>query len=91
MFDSGAECSLITESLAQKFAGKRVNNTVTLIGIGKASVTSNSQILATVIIQDYPVELLFHVVPDYCLTNEVMIGRDLISLGFCVKLYHNHL
>lgn len=47
-FDSGAECSLLKEKLADKFMGKRINNTVLISGIGEGSVTCTIQILATV-------------------------------------------
>lgn len=50
--------------------------------IGKSTLTVATQILSTVTIQGYTVELLFHVVPDHCLSNEIMIHRDLIALGF---------
>lgn len=37
-YDSGAECSLIKESVASKFHGKRVNSLVKMTGIGQTSV-----------------------------------------------------
>ncbi|XP_029404240.2 uncharacterized protein LOC115065757 [Bactrocera dorsalis] len=39
-FDSEAECSLVRESVSMKLSGTRVNNIVTLKGIGNNTVTS---------------------------------------------------
>jgi len=61
-FDSGAECSLVKKKLCNKLAGKRIYNTVVLRGIGDNIVKSNLQILATVNISEFYVEVLFHVV-----------------------------
>lgn len=85
-FDSGAECSLIKENIAKRFPGKRLCNSVTLLGIGKARLQCNFQILSIVVIQGHSVQLLFHVVPDNSLTNDILIGRDLIALGFSVEI-----
>lgn len=57
-FDSGAECSLIRESLAKRFPGQRYHNLVSLIGIGQSNVKCYVQILTTVSIQGYLVQLL---------------------------------
>lgn len=43
-FDSGAECSLVKESLAAKVSGRRVNNVVAMAGIGQTRVFSTEQI-----------------------------------------------
>ena len=37
-FDSGTDCSLIKESVALKFFGKRMTNTVVMRGIGDTSI-----------------------------------------------------
>lgn len=60
-YDSGAECSLIKESVAGKFKGKRFHNTVTMTGIGQTSVHSTVQILTMIEIDDISLEILFHV------------------------------
>lgn len=85
-FDSGAECSLIKESVAQKFSGKRFHDTIVLKGIGKDSLVCHLQILSTVIIQTHSIELLFHVVPDQSLSNDILIGQDLVALGFTIEI-----
>lgn len=90
-FDSGAQCSLVQESLANRLPGKRHHTLVTLIGIGQSNVKCNVQILTTVTIQGYSMQLLLHVVPDYCISDSVMIGRDLLSMGFSVEVGENQL
>lgn len=78
-FDAGSECSLIKETVAQRFPGKINYDLVTLLGIGKSSLHCYIQIIATVTLQGYSVELLFHVVPDTSLVSDILIGRDLIT------------
>lgn len=85
-FDSGAECSLIKESVANKFSGKRIQSSVTLLGLGRSRVASNLQVLSQVIIKGYTIELMFHVVPDDYLGNDILIGRDLIAQGFTAEM-----
>lgn len=85
-FDSGAECSLIKQSLAPKFIGVRSHSTVHITGIGNSNVYSNEQILSNVLIDNNDISVLFYVLPDSCLKYDVMIGRDIISLGYTVQL-----
>ncbi|GBP90900.1 hypothetical protein EVAR_66359_1 [Eumeta japonica] len=42
-FDSGSECSLIKETLANKFGGKRFGSLVTLLGIGTPTGCANTE------------------------------------------------
>jgi hypothetical protein len=44
-FDSGAECSLVTESIAARLARKRDNRLILLKGIGNVSVNCTMQIV----------------------------------------------
>lgn len=90
-FDSGAECSLIKETLANKFGGKRFGSLVTLLGIGKVDVYSTCQILSEVCINNNVIEILFHVVPDDAISYGIMIGRDLITQGFTVEISNDKL
>lgn len=90
-FDSGDECSLIREITAEKFPGRRQHTIVTLLSIGKSSVQSNTQILATVNIQGLSIQLLFHVVPDHCIFHTIVVDRDLLTLGFSVEMSENQL
>lgn len=87
--DAGAECSLIKESVARKLPGKRVHNVVTLTGIGQSSVDSILQILFEVTINDFSIEVLFHVLPDQYLKYTIMIGREVLHYGFEAKVTSN--
>ncbi|XP_046587818.1 uncharacterized protein LOC124292971 [Neodiprion lecontei] len=78
-FDSGAECSLIKESVSSRFSGKRLDNIVTMTGIGQTSVYSTSQILTKVNIDDIALEILFHVLPSHYLSSDISIGREILS------------
>lgn len=88
-YDSGAECSLIKESISSKFQGKRFNSTVKMSGIGQSSVFSTLQVLSVVRIDDIDLELLFHVLPDKSLRHDIMIGQDAVSQGLEVQLTSN--
>lgn len=85
-YDSGAECSLIKESTASKFSGKRFSNVVTMTGIGQTSVNSTVQILTIVEIDEMTLEILFHVLPDSYLHHDIMLGRELLGLGLSVRI-----
>lgn len=52
-FDYGAECSLIKESVTNKFTGKRVNDVIKLTSIGKYSVYSTMQVLSQILIGNF--------------------------------------
>lgn len=90
-YDSGAECSLIKESLASKFSGKRFHNVVTMTGIGQTSVNSTEQILTTVDIDSITLQILFHVLPDSYLRYDIMVGRELLGQGLSVYMTANKL
>lgn len=85
-YDSGAECSLIKESIACKFSGKRFDSTVTMTGIGQTSVHSLVQILSVVDIDDIHLEILFHVLPDHCLRHDILVGREILEQGIAVHM-----
>ena len=85
-FDSGTECSLIKESAASKFSGKRTTDIVVMQGIGNTCVKSTSQILSTVCINDFTLEIAFHVLPDSYLKYDIMIGREILSQVFDVHI-----
>ena len=85
-FDSGTECSLIKESAASKFSGKRTTDIVVMRGIGNTCVKSTSQILSTVCINGFTLEIAFHVLPDSYLKYDIMIGREILSQVFDVHI-----
>jgi len=80
-FDSGAECSLVKESMSSKLMGKRANNLITMKGIGNANIYSTVQILSEVVLNDNCLKILFHVVPDDSLKNNIVIGREVLAQG----------
>jgi hypothetical protein len=85
-YDSGAECSLIKESVAAKFSGKRIIAVVSLNGIGPNCVKSTEQVLCDVKISGYSAEILLHVLPDCYMRSDIMIGRDILGQGFSVNM-----
>lgn len=85
-FDSGAECSLIKESVSNKFGGKRFHHVVTMTGIGQTSIDSSLQILSEIEIDNIIIEVLFHVLPDHCLRNDLMVGREILNQRLAVYM-----
>lgn len=85
-FDSGSECSLLKESISNKFSGPRFYDPVCMTGIGKSKVESLYQVLSKVCIDDITMEVLFHVLPSQYLSNDIMIGREVLVNGMSVSL-----
>lgn len=85
-FDSGAECSLIKESVASKFSGKRIHNAIKLTGIGQGAIFSTEQILCSVELCTYTIEILFHVLPDVYISSDIMLGREILNQGFVINM-----
>lgn len=75
--------------MANKFSGKRIHALVTLVAIGKLDVLCRMQIISKVLICGHAVEIIFHVLPDDFLNNGILIGRDLLSLGFKIVMSPN--
>jgi hypothetical protein len=90
-FDSGAECSLIRESMASKFSGKRTTDVVVMRGIGNNRINCTSQVLSIVRINDFALEITFHILDDSYLECDIMIGREILSQGFDVGISQNSL
>ncbi|XP_066149207.1 uncharacterized protein [Euwallacea fornicatus] len=72
-------------------SGKRCNNLVVLKGIGNGNVNSPLQTLSQVQIDDFFLEMLFHVIPDDCLKHDVLISRDPIVQGFNISITQDSL
>lgn len=85
-YDSGAECSLVKESVVCKFSGQRLYDNVTMTGIGQTNIASTVQILTCVEIDGINLEILLHVLPDYCLRHGIMIGREVLAMGLTVQM-----
>lgn len=79
IFDSGAECSLIRESVAAKIPGKRVDQVHYLKAIGQFTLMSLTCLTTICQIDNLRVELQFHVVPDYEICSDMLIGTNLIK------------
>ncbi|XP_062124257.1 uncharacterized protein LOC133837495 isoform X1 [Drosophila sulfurigaster albostrigata] len=89
-FDSGAECSLVKESISNKIVGKRIHNVISLKGIGNANICSTVQIESNIMIDGNSLVVLFHVVPDECMKNNIVIGREILAQGFLVEVAYDN-
>jgi len=77
---------LIKEKLAVKLAGIRFNNLVILKGIGINVVHCNLQILSTIQICQFNLEIMFNVVMDEHLKHDILIGPEILALGFGITM-----
>ena len=85
--DTGAECSLIKESVASKFSGKKVTDIAVMREIGNTCIKCTSQILSIICINDFTLEIIFHVLADsYLKKRYIMIGREILSQGFDINI-----
>ncbi|CAH2105272.1 unnamed protein product [Euphydryas editha] len=91
LFDSGSSCSLVKESYYNKLSGTECKNLVYLSGIGGDDIQCNLQIQGKVKIGNQLISLLFHVVPDDSISEPIIIGRDILDLGLCVKIDNDSL
>lgn len=91
IFDSGSECSLIKQSKSDCLEGDRFHDQITLNGIGGNSIISSLQIKCSVSIQGLPLDITFYVLPDEYISEEVLLGRDLLQNGVSVKIDSNAL
>lgn len=57
-----------------------------MIGIGQTRVASTEPISCCVKINNYPLELLLHVLPVSCLQSDVMIEREIFKLAFVANM-----
>ncbi|KAH9645446.1 hypothetical protein HF086_008792, partial [Spodoptera exigua] len=79
IFDSGAECSVMRESVANKLPGKRQQSVHYLRGIGPFPVVSLGILTTICDIDNINVEIDFYILPDYEMTSDVLIGANILS------------
>lgn len=98
VFDSGAECSIMRESIAASLPGQRSEAVNCLKGIGRFPVFSLVKLTTICIIDAITIELQFYVLPDNEMSNDILIGMSLIhdtNLSMIItpngtKLIHQH-
>ncbi|CAK1597862.1 unnamed protein product [Parnassius mnemosyne] len=79
VFDSGAECSVIRESVAAALPGQRVQTANYLRGIGRFPVLSLTSLLTICVIDDISVEIQFYVLADCEMSTDILVGMNLIK------------
>jgi len=89
-FDSGAECSLIKESVSNKLVGKRIHSVISLKGVGNANTYSNAQVEPNIMIDGNSLVVLMHIVPDEYIKNNIVIGREILAQGFLVEVSYEN-
>lgn len=83
IFDSGSECSLIKQSHSDLLKGERFHEQVTLKGVGCSKVVSSLQVKCLTIVQGLSFYVNYYVLPDECLSEDVLLGRDVLENNFC--------
>lgn len=80
MFDSGADCSLVRNSIAVSLPGRRSGALKCLKGIGPIPLFTSTQIETICEIDGVTVELELCVVQDHEIPVNIIIGRDLLDI-----------
>ena len=88
--DSGAECPLITESVASRFSGKRTIDIVVKRGVENTCIKRTPFILSIVCmmivcVMIFTLEIIFHALASY-LKYDIVISREILSQGFYVTV-----
>lgn len=79
IIDTGADISLIAKRHSPKFVHKVSSCKLMLRGILAGSITIDQEFKAILEISDVVTDLVFHVVPDYILEHDVIIGRNMYN------------
>ncbi|XP_046737108.1 uncharacterized protein LOC124405886 [Diprion similis] len=86
IFDSGSDCSLVAESLAERLPGKRKAVCMRLRGIGNGYVDCREMISVCAELNGINVEIDLYVVPDESLSMKIILGQELLANGVSVTL-----
>lgn len=86
IFDSGSECSLIKKSFSHLVIGQRLHDLINMTGIGKSIISSTEQIVCDIHIQSVKISVTLHIVPDDCLRDAILLGRDILERDILVEI-----
>lgn len=78
LIDTGAECSLIRESIATSVPGKRTLNNLQLKGVGGQSITSSQTISTIVALDEISIDVDLHVISD--MSYDIILGVDVLRI-----------
>lgn len=76
LFDSGADCSLIRESVANKVQCTRVSKLNSLKGLGAVHVNSYWETTIHTEFEELALDITYFVLPDECLDYDIIVGRN---------------
>ena len=85
--DSGAERSLIIESAASRFSGKRMTDILVMRGVGNICVKHTPPICSLCVLMIFTLKIISHVLADSYLKYDVAISCGTLSLVFDVTLH----
>lgn len=91
VFDSGSECSLIKQSYCKFLKGEQFHEQIALKGVGNNNVISMLQVKCPTIVQNLNFDITYHALPDEFLSEEVLLGRDVLELGISIQISDDHL
>lgn len=79
LLDSGAECSLIRDSVGNSVKGKMSYETTVLKGVGSNAFNSSSKKICEISIDGLTLELEFILVPDQFIQYDILLGQNLFE------------
>lgn len=80
LIDSGAECSLMRESIGDSISGKTSFETTMLRGVGENSFCSSRKKTTRICIDGLNLELEFVLVPDHYIQYDLLLGENLFDI-----------
>ncbi|KAG6442469.1 hypothetical protein O3G_MSEX002351 [Manduca sexta] len=87
LFDSGADCSLVRQTISGSIPGKRKSVNTIFTGIGGMAVTCSLSIITVIEIDQVSVELELFIVEDHQSRFDILIGYDLVQIpGLLITL-----
>lgn len=90
LLDSGAECSLMRESVGDSVKGKTIFEVTVLRGVGNDSFCSSRKKICLTNVDGLNLELEFALVPDRVIQYDILLGQNLFGIpGVRVTFMNN--
>lgn len=90
LIDSGAECSLMRETIGDSVKGRITYETIFLRGVGDNSFSSSRKKTCMVCVDGLNIELDFILVPDRFIQYDVLLGQNLFDIPGIQVTFSKH-
>lgn len=80
------DLNVIKQTYSTSLHGDQFHEHVLLKGVGSSNVTSVLQIRCPTKVQNLTFDVLYHVLPDENVSEDVLLGRDILKTGLSVEI-----